>query len=58
MRGSINDLREAVGWLALNYPPSFLFRYIGRLVRSLVYLPDNSIFPESLFTSIAGSLLA
>ena len=26
---------------SLNYPPSFLFRYLERLVRSFVYLPFN-----------------
>ena len=28
----------------LNYPPSFLFLYLGRLVRSLVYLPPSFLF--------------
>ena len=28
---------------SLNYPPSFIFRYLERLVRSLVYLPIDEI---------------
>ena len=32
-------MNKIAGQHSLNYPPSFLFRYLERLVRSLVYLP-------------------
>ena len=35
--GSISS--KIAGKHSLNYPPSLLFRYLERLVRSLVYLP-------------------
>ena len=34
--------KSAAGRHSLNYPPSFIFRYHERLVRSLVYLPSHS----------------
>ena len=36
---STRQLYKIAGQHSLNYPPSFLFRYLDRLVRSLVYLP-------------------
>ena len=34
-----DPLYKIAGQHSLNYPPSFLFRYLQRLVRTLVYLP-------------------
>ena len=42
--------KEVINDLILNYPPSFIFRYLERLVRSLVYLPwMNSVGVAELF---------
>ena len=40
----IHWLDKIAGQHSLNYPPSFLFRYLERLLRSLVYLPIQRIF--------------
>ena len=38
-----------------NYPPSFLFHYLERFVRSLVYLPFLLFYPFRIITTSARS---
>ena len=54
----IRQLYKIAGQYSFNYPPSFLFRYLKRLVRSLVYLPLHNLgfFLYSFIMSVMFSL--